>query len=91
MSGPMPWIVLWLLVLAGLSLARLARGPSEADRMASVQILSTLGVAIAALLGTGARSPSAGTVALVFALLAGVATIAFSRRYRPPEDLDGSD
>jgi multicomponent Na+:H+ antiporter subunit F len=78
-------MALWLLALAVLSLIRLGRGPSEADRMASLQILGSLGVAIAALLGTGSRSPAAGTVALVFALLAGVATIAYARRYRPPE------
>jgi multicomponent Na+:H+ antiporter subunit F len=68
-----------------LSLLRVFRGPTPVDRILAAQLMGTTGVAVQLLLGTGlklAGTPIDGVVdvALVFAILAGVAGVAFVHR-----------
>lgn len=70
--------VLVLNVMAGL--VRVARGPTQADRMLSAQLFGTSGVAILLLLAEAMQNAALRDVALVIALLAVVATAAFVQR-----------
>jgi multicomponent Na+:H+ antiporter subunit F len=69
-------VAFFLLLNVIASLWRVLRGPTAADSMLAAQLFGTTGVAILLLL-----APTVGTaltdVALVFALLAAVATVAF--------------
>lgn len=67
--------VLLLTVVA--SLVRVLRGPTRADRMMGVQLGGTAAVAVLVLLGAAARHPAMLDVALVLALLAALAAVAF--------------
>ena len=57
-------------------LGRVLRGPTAADSMLAVQLFGTTGVAILLLLAS-TLGPALHDVALVFALLAAVVTVAF--------------
>jgi multicomponent Na+:H+ antiporter subunit F len=70
--------MLLLTLVAGL--ARVARGPTDADRMLAVQLFGTTGVAVLLLLAEVVAAPALRDVALVFALLAVVVAVAFVRR-----------
>ena len=59
---------------------RVLRGPSIADRMLATQLFGTTSVAILLLLAQGIDKSALRDVALVFALLATVAAIAFVKR-----------
>lgn len=59
---------------------RILRGPTAADRMMTAQLFGTCGVAILLLLSVGMNNPSLLDIALVFALLAALATMTFVRR-----------
>lgn len=62
-------------VLAGL--ARVARGPTLADRILVTQLFGTTGVAVLLLLAADPGYSSLRNVALVFALFAAVTVVAF--------------
>lgn len=79
--------VFLLLTLAG-GMARVLIGPRPADRMLAAQLFGTTGVAILLLLAQGLGQPALRDVALVFALLAGVAAVAFVRRAAPFDQPD---
>jgi multicomponent Na+:H+ antiporter subunit F len=64
------------------SLLRVARGPTQADRMLAAQVLGTAGVALLLVLGEVQAMPAMRDAALVFALLAAIATVAFVKRVR---------
>lgn len=68
-----------LLVSMLLSLIRVVRGPSRADRMLATQLIGTSGVALLLLLAAAFEQSAFRDVALVFALLAAVSSIAFTR------------
>jgi multicomponent Na+:H+ antiporter subunit F len=74
-------LVLWLaVVLLGSLIAGLVRillGPTDTDRMLAAQLTGTTGVGILLLLSRAMRHPGLVDVALVFALLAAVAAVAF--------------
>jgi multicomponent Na+:H+ antiporter subunit F len=70
-------IFLLLNVIAGL--ARIARGPARADQMMAAQLFGTTGVAMLLVLAEALGAPDLRNVALVFALLAVLATVAFVR------------
>lgn len=70
--------ILLLNIAAGL--VRILRGPTPADRMLAAQLFGTSGVALMLLLAQAQSSPALRDVALVFALLAVLATVAFVRR-----------
>jgi len=67
----------FVLVMMALGLFRIFRGPSEADRMMAVQLLGTGGVAVLLLLGAAVDVPAIVDVALMLALLAAFAAMAF--------------
>lgn len=67
-----------MLALAG-GFVRVLLGPTPADRMTAAQLLGTIGVAAVLLLGEVVALPAARDVALVLAVLAAVATLAFAR------------
>jgi len=69
-----------LLLTLGLGMARAMIGPSLQDRMLSVQLLGTGGVAVLLLLSPLLAIPALIDVALVLALLAAVAAAALTRR-----------
>ena len=73
--------VLLLTLVAGLW--RVMRGPSPADRMTAAQLFGTTAVAILLLLAEALEQPALHDVALVFALLAAVTVVAFTRRAWP--------
>lgn len=79
-------MVLFLTVIAGL--VRVLRGPTPADRMLAAQLFGTTGVAIILLLSHGLKQPALYDVALVFALLAGVAILTFVRRVWQPDEVE---
>lgn len=71
-------LLLLLTIVAGL--LRIMWGPTGADRMMAAQLFGTCGVAILLLLAKGFDFPVIEDVALVFALLAALSTVAFVRR-----------
>ena len=70
-------LFLLLNVIAGL--LRIVRGPAPADRMMAAQLFGTTGVAVLLVLARALDAPDLRNVALVFALLAVLATVAFVR------------
>jgi len=69
-----------LLLTLGLGMLRAMIGPSLQDRMLSVQLLGTGGVAVVLLIATLLDAPGLVDVALVLALLAVVSAAALTRR-----------
>jgi len=73
-------LALFLLLTLSAGMVRVLRGPTSADRMMAAQLFGTTGVAILLLLAQGLGMPALRDVALVLALLSGVAAVAFVRR-----------
>ena len=73
-----PLLLLFLTLLLGLG--RALRGPTLEDRMLSIQLLGTGGVALLLLLAMLTGAPALVDAALVLALLAAVAVVALTRR-----------
>jgi multicomponent Na+:H+ antiporter subunit F len=71
-------LLLLLTLVAGL--LRALRGPTLEDRLLSVQLLGTGGVALLMLLATALQQPALVDVALVLALLAAIAAAALTRQ-----------
>lgn len=76
-------IALLLLFTLVAGLWRVLRGPTPADRMLAAQLFSTTAVACLLLLAQAFGQASLRDVALVFALLATVAAVAFICRTWP--------
>lgn len=70
----------FLLLNLAAGLWRVMRGPTAADRMIAAQLFGTTAVAVLLLLAEGMAQPALRDVALVFALLAAVAAVAFVQR-----------
>lgn len=68
-----------VLAMTALGLVRLLGGPGNADRMAAAQLIGTCGVAILVLLATASNLQPIVDVALLLALLAAFASVAFVR------------
>lgn len=66
-----------LLMTVAVGLVRVLRGPTRADRIISAQLVGTGGVAVTLLIAAGADDRYAIDVALVLALLAAFAAVAF--------------
>lgn len=80
-------LALFLLLNLGAGLWRVVQGPTAADRMLAAQLFGTTAVAILLLQAQVEARPALRDVALVFALLAAVAAVAFVRRaWASPED-----
>jgi multicomponent Na+:H+ antiporter subunit F len=78
-----PWLLSALLLLLSslaAGLIRALRGPTLQDRMLSVQLLGSGGVALLLLLAVLLDLPALLDVSLVLALLAVVAAVALTRR-----------
>lgn len=73
----------FVLLTVGAGLLRILRGPSAADRMMAAQLLGTGGVAVLLLLSIALDRPAAVDVALVLALLAALAAVAFVKGTSP--------
>ncbi len=69
-----------LLVNAAAGILRALVGPSAADRLLAIQLLATTGIAVLLLLAEATHQPAARLVALVLAILAAAAALAFVRR-----------
>jgi multicomponent Na+:H+ antiporter subunit F len=67
----------FILAMVALGLVRILRGPANADRMMSAQLLGTGGIAALLLLAAGTGVPAAVDGALTLALLAAFAAVAF--------------
>ncbi|MGH6623415.1 MAG: monovalent cation/H+ antiporter complex subunit F [Burkholderiaceae bacterium] len=70
--------VVLLIVAAGL--ARILRGPGDAERMMAAQLLGTGGVTVLLLAGAAIGNAAFVDVALILALLAAFAAIAFVKK-----------
>ncbi len=68
---------LFVLATVALGLVRILRGPGNADRMLAAQLLGTGGVASLLLLGVANGVNAVGDLALLLALLAAFASVAF--------------
>lgn len=68
---------LFILAMVALGLVRALRGPGDADRLLSVQLLGTGAIAALLLFGVPSGDSAAVDVALTLALLAAFASIAF--------------
>ena len=73
-------IAFFLLLTLVAGLWRVLRGPTSADRMLAAQLFGTTAVACVLLLAQAFDNPPLRDVALIFALLATVAAVAFIRR-----------
>lgn len=80
MTGFLLASALFLLITITAGMVRVLRGPTDGDRMLAAQLFGTTGVAILLLLAEALAMPALVDVALVFALLAAVATVAFVRQ-----------
>ena len=74
---------LFLLLLLVVGLWRILAGPTPADRMLAAQLFGTTVVALLLLLAKAFDLRALYDVALVFALLAALAVVAFVRQTRP--------
>lgn len=70
-------MALLVLLLTALGLLRVLRGPGDADRIMAAQLLGTGGIAVLLLLGAASGRDEAVDVALILALLAAFASVAF--------------
>lgn len=70
----------FLLLNLAAGLWRVMRGPTAADRMLAAQLFGTTAAAVLLLLAESAGEPALRDIALVFALLAAVAAVAFVQR-----------
>lgn len=61
-----------------LTLARLAKGPTLADRVVALDLLGTLGISVVAVVALAARNSVYLDVAIVLALLSFLGTVAFA-------------
>ncbi len=73
-------LILFLLLTLAAGLWRVRRGPTAADRMLAAQLFGTTAVAVLLLLAQASGNPALRDVALVFALLAAITVVAFTRR-----------
>jgi multicomponent Na+:H+ antiporter subunit F len=77
-----------ILAMLALGLVSILRGPGDADRMMAAQLIGTAGIAVLLLLGAVTGIPKAVDVALILALLATFASIAFVKKGLPRLDTD---
>ena len=78
----------FVLVMVALGLVRILRGPTDADRMMATQLFGTGGIAALLLLGVATEANAVLDVALILALLAAFASVAFVRSASPSEGDD---
>ena len=69
----------FMLAMVAVGLVRILRGPTNADRIMAAQLLGTGGVAALLLLAVASEMPAVVDVALVLALFAAFASVAFAQ------------
>jgi multicomponent Na+:H+ antiporter subunit F len=69
----------FVLAMVALGLFRVLHGPAEADRMMAAQLAGTGGIAVLVMLSVATETPPIADVALMLALLAAFASVAFVR------------
>jgi len=74
----------FILGMVALGLARVLRGPADADRMMAAQLLGTGGIAAVLLLGEATGESATVDVALTLALLAAFASFGFVKARSTP-------
>ena len=77
MTGFLLGAAAFVLAMVAIGLARVLRGPDDADRVMAAQLLGSGGIASLLLVGAAADDPTVVDVALTLALLAAFASIAF--------------
>jgi multicomponent Na+:H+ antiporter subunit F len=76
----------FVLLMVALGLARILRGPGDAERLMAAQLFGTGGVAVLVLVGAALGQRAVVDVALTLALLAVFATVAFVKAALATED-----
>jgi multicomponent Na+:H+ antiporter subunit F len=84
-------IAAFLVLNLAAGLWRVMRGPTAADRMLAAQLFGTTAVAVLLLLADGMDEAALRDIALVFALLAAVAAVAFVQRVWSRGGENGAD
>ncbi len=74
----------FLLLNMAAAMLRVLRGPTTADRLLTGQLFGTTGVAILLLLAEATGQPALRDVAIVFALLAVLLVVCFTRTSAAP-------
>lgn len=81
----------FVLLMVALGLARVLRGPGDAERMMAAQLFGTGGIAALLLVGAATHQNAVIDVALTLALLAMFASIAFVKAALPADDAQAQD
>jgi len=90
MSEGYEWLAIIILLSMIGGLPRIFKGPTRADAMLAAQLCGTSSVAILLLYASALEKPFLNDIALVFSLLAAVATVSFVRMtWHAPEEVDG--
>lgn len=79
------WLATLLLLTIFVGLFRVVRGPTAVDRLMSIQLFGTAGVAIMLILAQVEDAPALRDAALVLALLAAVVSAALVQYLRRSE------
>ena len=79
-------VAVFVLAMVALGLIRILRGPAAADRMMAAQLFGTGGIAALLLLGVATEADAVIDVALVLALLAAFASVAFVQGTAPADE-----
>jgi multicomponent Na+:H+ antiporter subunit F len=79
-------IASFVLLTVALGLIVIIRRPAGVDRLMAAQLLGTGGVAVLLLLGVATQTPATEDVALMLALFAAFAAVAFVRDVSHPEN-----
>jgi multicomponent Na+:H+ antiporter subunit F len=82
---------LFILATVAIALARILRGPGDADRMMAAQLLGTGGVAALLIVGVVTGVDAVINVALTIALLAAFASVTFYKLSSGASSDDGDD
>ena len=81
----------FILLTAAVGLARVLRGPGDADRVMAAQLLGTGGVAVLLLVGAATRVPAVVDVALTLTVISAFASAAFVTSAPASADTDARD
>ena len=81
----------FVMAMVALGLARILRGPDDADRLMAAQLLGTGGIAALLLLGAATGEAAIVDVALTLSLLAAFASIAFAKAADAPAQDDAAE
>lgn len=80
MNAAIEALAVVIMVTVILGLFRIERGPTSADRMLSSMLFGTSGIALTLALSVIEEMPSLLDMALVFAILTSISTVAFVKR-----------